>query len=229
MITFGIITNNKHHSTNQKDRIEKILDSIDQQRLPFYEIIIVGDYPCNRHNVISINFDETIKPAWITRKKNIITENASGSIIVYMHDYIVLDSSWGSEFKKFGYDWDICMHQIVNKDGTRFRDWCVFKYDGNVGRNGIWNHTTPKHSPCIISPYLPSYKYNKTENLYISGSYWVAKKYVMEQEPLDEDFVWGQPEDIEWSLRVLPKYKYVMNQNCMVHLLHQKDPVWSPL
>ena len=46
---------------------------------------------------------------------------------------------------------------------------------------------------------------------------------------INEDFVWGQPEDIEWSFRVLSKYKYVMNTQCKVHLLHQKDPVWKEL
>jgi hypothetical protein len=51
----------------------------------------------------------------------------------------------------------------------------------------------------------------------------------MLDEPLDEEFVWGQHEDIEWSFRILPKYKYVMNPYSTVQLLHQKDPVWKPI
>lgn len=228
MITFGIITNAQHHSaTEQNYRLNLILDSIENQSIPKCEIIIVGDYNTPRANCIP--FDDTIKKGWITKKKNIITQNATHDIIVYLHDYIVFDKNWYDNFVKFGTDWDLCMHRIINKDGTRFRDWCVFQYDGNVGKNGIWTHTTPKHKPCTISPYLPPYEYDKTQNLYISGSYWVAKKYVMEQEPLDEDFVWGQPEDIEWSMRVIPKYKYVMNTQCKVYLLHQKDSVWREI
>lgn len=233
MITFGIITNKQHHATNQHQRLQAMICSIEDNQIPNCEIIIIGDYKVHNNeynsNIKCIPFDDSIKPGWITKKKNMITQHAKYDIIVYMHDYIILAPNWYQEFVKFGTDWDLCMHQIVNKDGTRFRDWCVFKYDGHIGANGAWRHSTPKHPDHIISPYIPSYDYNRTENLYISGSYWVAKKYVMEQEPLDEDFVWGQPEDIEWSLRVIPKYKYVMNPNCKVHLLHQKDPVWSPL
>jgi len=229
MITFGIITNSQHHSTDQNIRMSIILNSIEQQHIPIYEIIIVGDYVTKRDNITCIPFDETIKKAWITKKKNIITQNAKHDVIVYMHDYIMLSSNWYQGWSSFGYDWDIAMNVITNKDNTRFRDWCVFKYDGNVGANGVWTHTTPKHPPCTVSPYIPPYEYKQTQFMYISGSYWLAKKFVMIEEPLDEDFVWGQPEDIEWSERVIPKYKYVMNTQSTVRLLHQKDPVWSPL
>ena len=50
-------------------------------------------------------------------------------------------------------------------------------------------------------------------------------KKVMEEEPLDEDIVWGQGEDVEWSDRVREKYKYVMNTHSAVKLDHYKDPI----
>ena len=61
--------------------------------------------------------------------------------------------------------------------------------------------------------------------MYISGGYWIAKKSVMEEEPLNEDVVWGQAEDVEWSDRVREKYKYVMNTCSAVELTHFKDPI----
>lgn len=229
MITFGIITNKSHHgATDQDYRLESILDSIYAENIPNQEIIIVGDYHTDRAKCI--DFDESIKAGWITKKKNIITQNATQNIIVFLHDYILLYPGWFNGLIKFGLDhWDIMMTPIINKDGTRFRDWCVFKYDGNQGANGIWWHQTANHKPVLISPYLPAYTYNQTQYMYISGSYWIAKKHVMLEEPLDEQFVWGEPEDIEWSERVIPKYKYVMNTNAAVKLLHQKDRVWSPI
>jgi len=232
MITFGIITNSKHHgSTDQNERLSTMISSIQSQNIPNYEIIIVGDYNTNEPNCKCIEFDETIKPAWITRKKNIIAQKAKYDIIVYLHDYIFLDKNWYNGWQNFSFDnWDVGMNIVINKDETRFRDWVVFQFDGNLGPNGAWQNNLPKGRNCIISPYLPDYSYNQTKNMYISGSYFIVKKHIMLAEPFDEDFVWGQPEDIEWSFeRVLPKYQYVMNTQSAVRLLHYKDPVWKSL
>ena len=56
----------------------------------------------------------------------------------------------------------------------------------------------------------------------ISGFWWVAKKYVMEKDPLDENLKWGDAEDVEWSFQVRDKYKYVMNTNSIVEVLKSK-------
>ena len=53
----------------------------------------------------------------------------------------------------------------------------------------------------------------------ISGFWWAAKKYVMEADPLDEALCMGEGEDVEWSMRVREKYKYVMNTNSVVKVL----------
>lgn len=232
MITFGIITNSKHHgSTDQSERLSAMISSIQQQKIPQYEIIIVGDYKTSETNCKCVDFDESIKPAWITRKKNIIAQEAKYDHIAYLHDYIILHPNWYSGWQMFGFDgWDVGMNIIVNKDGSRFRDWIVFEYDGNMGGNGVWPNNIPKTKDCLISPYIPPYDYTEIKKMYISGSYWIVRKEVMLAEPLDEDFVWGQPEDIEWSFgRVLQKYKYVMNTKSAVCLLHYKDPVWKPI
>jgi len=236
MITFGIITNSKHHSNDNIYRLNEIIDSIEIQNIPEYEIILVGDNVVTedlvRKNVLAVTFEEEHKANWITRKKNLITELARYDTIVYQHDYIVYEPNWYQGWEHYGFNyWDLAMNVMINKDGTRFRDWCVFEYDGNMGANGVWIQNTPKHPPYTISPYIPSYNYKNTRKMYISGSFWIAHKNVMQEEPLDESFVWGQPEDIEWSKRVLSsgKYRYVMNQNSAVRLLHQKDNVWKPL
>ena len=232
MITFGLITNSGHHENSNIERLNKIIDSIEATGADKYEIIIVGDNAeeIDRKNVHPIAFDDNIKKGWITRKKNIITENAKNDVIVFSHDYITYDKNWWKGWMHYGFqDWDLAMNVMINKDGTRFRDWCVFKFDGNQGANGVWANKSGTGEPYAVSPYIPRYDYKRTDKMYISGSYWVAKKKVMEEEPLDEQFVWGQPEDIEWSDRVLRKYKYIMNPYCAVNLMHQKDNVWSPL
>ena len=84
--TFGIIT-----SGNSEDNINLIIDTIESQNIPFYEIIIVGQAHLNRNLTRIIPFDENIKKAWITKKKNLITKHAKYENIVYLHDYIKFD------------------------------------------------------------------------------------------------------------------------------------------
>ena len=61
--TFGIITTNNTHAVNL------IIDSIEKQNIPEYEIIIVGIDNINRKNTKCIPFNENIYPGWITKKK----------------------------------------------------------------------------------------------------------------------------------------------------------------
>ena len=107
--TFGIIT------TNTVDQL--VLNSIYNQNIPEFEIVIVGGHPIiDYKHITHIPFDETVKQNWITRKKNIITKNAKYDNIVFMHDYVQLNKNWYTEFLKFGNEWDICMNKIYNLD-----------------------------------------------------------------------------------------------------------------
>ncbi len=249
-ITFGIIT-----YKGSDDYIDVVIDSIEREQIPNYEVIVVGDYKRTRRNTTIIPFDETIKSGWITRKKNIITENAKNDIVVYSHDYIRLNEGFYNSWKAFGNDWDIAMNVIKNdvncdcdisrspfcrgaENGGRFRDWVVWD-DPVYGEGRIINEPWCPSGGLFFegNVFFPPYSYNKTECMYISGAYWLAKKHVMEREPLDESLAQAQGEDVEWSKRTLGwristvnspaqgvrwKYKYVMNTGASVQLLkHQ--------
>ena len=201
--TFGIITDGSND-----ENIRKIVDSIELQNIKNKEIIIVG----NSKVVVdkNIEFDETVKPKWITRKKNIITENAIYNNIVYLHDYVEFCSDWYDGFLLFGDDFSVCMNVILNSDGTRFRDWCI-------------------HNPSELgNKYAGIIPYNTKPlsiDMYISGSYWVAKKHVMKEIKLDENLCWGQSEDIIWSNQISKKYEFKINTNSTVKLLKYKELV----
>ena len=106
------------------------------------------------------------------------------------------------------------MCKILNFDGSRFRDWV------------LWVHN---HEPFDVylqrtrKGLLPYSEKSLTEFMYISGSFWIAKKKVMEEFPLNEDLVWGEMEDIEWSKRVRDKYNFRINEFASVRLLKQKS------
>ena len=197
--TFGIITNGE-----VKERVERVVDSILCQEIPEFEIIVVGgkDEWKDTEQVRHFSFDETIKNGWITAKKNMITGMAKYDNVVYMHDYFALDEGWYGGFLEFGDDWDVCMNRLTGYDGNRYIDWVAIG-DPEIVASG--------YREGMLVPY----DYNKTDLMYVSGGYWVAKKEFMFENPLDERITWGQMEDYEWSYRInkIKKCKYKMNAN----------------
>lgn len=210
--TFGVIT-----SGYSDDFLSQTISSIKKLSIPEYEIIVVGNTSIN-DSIVKISFDESIKDKWITRKKNIITYNASYENIVYCHDYIIFDENWYKGFLKYGNDFDLCMNQILNKDNTRFRDWCVW----------IWNYNfmdqiVEPNKECLI-PYDMDHL---SKYMYFSGAYWVAKRNVMLEYPLNEKLSWGEGEDVLWSKQIREKYQFSMNKYSTVRLLKQHEVAFN--
>jgi len=210
--TFGIITGG-----NNDSMIEEIINSIECENIPNHEIIIVGNSMVTRKNTRVINFDETLKPAWITKKKNLITENAQYENIVYFHDYIKLDAGWYHGQLTAGNNFHVRMDKIININGERFRDWCIWPHNGNFMDGVIGRDCLIPYDMRHLSKYM-----------YISGSYWIAKKNVMIEFPLNENLTWGQGEDVLWSKEVREKYPFDMNQNSSVRIMKWgKDRVFN--
>jgi hypothetical protein len=170
-----------------------------------YEVILVGpDNPLidlTEYKARIINFDNDEKPAWITKKKNIIAQNAQNDLLCVMHDYITLEKGWFDGFNYFGYDWDVCMNPILTVDKLRFRDWVTWE-------------------PVKFVDYSD---HSRIRDMYVSGSYFCVKKEFLLNNPLDETKRWGESEDVEWSLRCRDKWNYKCNPYSKVKLLKWKD------
>lgn len=208
--SFGIITDG-----TSDERVKQIIFSIEKQSIPNYEIIVVGNSKCFGKNVKIIPFDETTKPAWITKKKNLITQNSQYDNIVFMHDYIKIEENWYKGFLSFGNDFKVCMTKILNYDGTRYRDWSICAWAPILEICGLDRR---------YERLLPYNATKFSDIMYFSGAYWVAKKEVMEKFPLNEALCWGQSEDIEWSYRIRKNMNFSMNQHSSVKLLKSKNP-----
>lgn len=237
--TFGIITNNNPSSVNL------IIDSIEKQNIPEYEIILVGIENIKRKHTQCIFFNENVVPGWITKKKNIITQHAKYENIVYMHDYIVLEDHWYNGFLTYGNNFDIIINKINNSDGSRFRDWIlnieflkgmfIKVIDNNAPRanrepaicikmnEDVTHKLQISHdTPTIFLDYDADGE--QWQNyIYISGGFFICKKHVMLDCPLNEIFLHCQSEDVEWSQRVRPKYKFKFNKYSSVKLLKYKQ------
>jgi len=210
--TFGIVT----HQKNPLNSLNLIINSIKDLNIPNCEIIIIGgDKKYKFENISIYSFEENPNGGWITKKKNLITKYAKYNNIVYLHDYLIFDKDWYTNFLNFGDDFNICMNQILNIDGTRFRDWSLWAE--SAAEVGI---PYPKY----LLPYSLKYL---SKLMYISGAYWVAKKQVMEEFPLNENLFWGQGEDVEWSKNIITKYNFSINPDSIVKLIKHKDTIFN--
>lgn len=211
--TFGIITDG-----TADINIKQIISSIKSDVKNEYEIIIVGNSKIQDIQVVK--FDETIKPAWITKKKNIITELAKYDNIVYIHDYIKFCSGWYDGFLKFGDNFDVCMTKLITPSNKRYRDWtldCMLKIDHIIDQSRRYERLLP-YEETDLSKYM-----------YISGAYMVCKKEVMKKYPLNENLTWGQSEDVFWSMEIRKQYDFSINQYSTAQLLKEKDPSFIPI
>ncbi len=201
--TFGIVTGYQDRS-----RLTQIIENIISLSIPEFEILIIGggrdDYLHEHKNVRFIDFDESVKPLWITRKKNLLCQEAKYENVVLMHDYHIFDSNWYKNFKAFGTDWDICScPQFLITGARNPMDWSLWDKPGH-GRAWSLNYDD----------------WTQTQYMYISGGFFIVKKHVILEEPLNESLGWNEEEDVEWSLRV--RNKYVMKCNGKSIVRHNK-------
>ena len=236
-ITFGIITENP-----DSENCRLVIESIRRQKIKEYQIVIVGGTKRSAVDKMElIPFDESVKKAWITRKKNLITQNAKFDQVVYLHDYISLESGWYEGVVNYGNQWDVMMTRMRLPDGRRYRDYSIFPGFHTFSKENT--HLRSIIKPDLFSqipgmdfeealiPYGISSEVAEILHpwLYISGAYWMARKKVMLEFPLDENLGWGEAEDIDWSDRIKKKYKINFNDKSSALLLKTKDPIFREI
>jgi hypothetical protein len=186
-----------------------IFDSIRSQNIPEYEIIIATEIPEFKYKEFSDIkeiYVEPTKKAWITKKKNECTKVARYENICYLHDYIKLDPGWHEGYQKFGYHWDVCVNQVLILDSgdARFFDW-ILSADLHPGYNPL-DYTIG----------------GMTNEQYVSGAFWCAKREFMLKHPLNEELTWGQEEDVEWSRQTRTFWNLRFNIYSIARTLKQK-------
>jgi hypothetical protein len=190
------------------EMIQKVIDSIVVQNIPNYEIIVAGGEKLNvkpNDRLKHIPFDESSRPKWTTRKKNLAVEASQYEVCIVTHDYISFHPDWYKEFEKFGTDWDICVHQSLNILGARADGW---RHDGGDGLP--WACMVPYDIKELV------------KKMCIQGNYSCVKRELYLKHPLNEDLLWGQAEDVEWSKRVVPISKIEINPNCIIQYLKSR-------
>tara|TARA_Y100000389_G_scaffold73484_1_gene70126 strand:- start:497 stop:1267 length:771 start_codon:yes stop_codon:yes gene_type:complete len=215
--SFGILT-----SKLSDKYLDEVIDSIYSQKIPNYEVVLIGETNKNykNKNIKQINFDESKKEGWITKKKNIITNESRYSNIVYMHDYLKLDASWYEGYMAHGDDFKVCTNKILTNNNQRYRDWTFWQLN-----NTKFDEYFIKTRGCLVPYHIK----NLSKYMYISGAYWVAKKDFMTKNKLNEQLLWGEGEDVEWSKRVRKKIEFDFNEFSTVKLLKEKEVIFKEI
>lgn len=219
MITFGIANSSKYDE-NSHVYIDKLIKSIEAENITNFEIICCGDYKNSKYKCIEINE----KDSPISQKLNIFIEEATNPVLIMLRDYMELIPGFWKGFQKFGFDWDLAMCVVANKDYTRFRDWCVWLGDDLFPNESWIQREWGEETQRAGRPYLPSYSYSDVGRMYISGGLFIGKTEFFIKHKFDKNINLGQAEDVKWfdSIR-LHQFNYEMNRFSGVHLQKQKE------
>ena len=178
--SFGIITDG-----SRADWIEGIIDSIRKQNIPKYEIIICGKYFDRQESDISyIPFNERDSyKGWITKKKNLIADNAKYENLVIIHDRMYFDDMWYEGMLKWGNCFEVLgVPQLFCETGERFGDWIQVE---NPLPERVFDLT-------LIGGNMEYRDWDKDIPSYGAGT--MVKRSLLQQTKFPEDFYWGQPE-----------------------------------
>ena len=186
-------------------------------------------------------YDETVKQAWITNKKNhLISHHGTHyDLCCIVHDYYAFEKKFITHF----YEWrnekgndryQLFQPKIMTREGTRHSDWLVSqryviavlqRHDDLLQLHN--NIVSPGEQPQYVCG-LPYDIKDMTHIQYISGGLMFGETKVFEVIPLDENRAWGQEEDIEWSMRVAgARIKLGMIDSTEYYVKLQKPNKWN--
>lgn len=212
--TFGIVTNGK-----RLEWLEQLIQSIRMQKISCYEIIICGTYPHQpAEDIKYIPFNKRDDKGWITKKKNLIVENAKYENICMLHDRIILNKDWYLGMKM----WGNCFENLGCRQlykGKRVHDWVVSHFFIN-------NKDKKKFAFESYADYRDWYK-----DIWFMGQLNIFKKSIITKNNLwwDEKLYVGDREDYELSKNFSKEgFIHRFNDAASVETLINKyvNPTW---
>ncbi|MCK4831001.1 hypothetical protein KA005_85615, partial [bacterium] len=195
--TFGIITNGK-----RKETMEEILQSIHQQNIPNYEIIVCGTYFDRKEkNFRYIHFSEYDDKGWITKKKNLICEAACYENLIIIHDRIIFKVGWYKGMKQFGNYFDaLSCIQVLNNNLRSF-DW--YTKPPNLQAPPVYNSLLRATASKGVPRNEMGLHYDDWDPFVVmNGGLTILKRSLWRVVPWDENRFWNDAEDVDISHRI---------------------------
>ncbi|MGE0813473.1 MAG: glycosyltransferase [Vicinamibacterales bacterium] len=182
--TFGLLTTGA-----RLENVERYVDSIAAFCDEPHEILIVSPVDlgaiARRPNVRVLPFAERDELGWITRKKNLICEQARYSDILVCHDRFSLTPDFCRDFAAWGYAYGLAAVRVRLPDGSRGLDWAVVS-----SQNHVWSS-----GGLLDYRAYSQYAYNPGGATVIRRAYWA-------DFPWNENLFWNEHEDVELCRRV---------------------------
>jgi hypothetical protein len=202
---------------NTEPNLNLMIDSIEVQHIPQYEVIIVGEIELKRENTFRCEFNYNGHDRWTSRKHNVGAKLALYENIVFLHDYEVLHEGWYDAWKAFGNDWEVALNPIQTLEGFRHSDWCVLPHD-------YWAACPELQGNWDVS--LPYNIRGLNAVMHVSGNYFLSKREFFLKYPYNEALSWQDGEDVEWVRRIRPVTEIKFNEDAAIRLL--KPNKWAP-
>ncbi len=182
--TFGMLTTGR-----RLEHVTRFIDSIEQHCREPYEILLVspvslGDLE-RRPHVRVLRFAERDELGWITRKKNLICEQAAYSDILICHDRFSLGEDFTAATANWGYAYGLAAMRVKLPDGRRGLDWAVVS-----SQNHVWSE-----GGLLDYRAYSQYAYNPGGSTMIRKAFW-------RDFPWNENLFWNEHEDVELCRRV---------------------------
>lgn len=250
-ISFGICV-----GPNFNDEwLTNLINSIIDQKIPEYEILLVCNKPKTNELVDVANQKRLIdwtwthpniirvleSDGWLPHKKNLIAKESKHAILCIVHDYYLFDEHWYEGVKEcietkehYNEPWDVLSTFVIrSEDGQRGPDWVVnphlmkkfLEQPENSDVEDELRQLFPTENHPMYVVGLNPHEKRLTPIQYVSGGYIMCRKAVLEKVPLNEEMVPGQPEDIEWFTRV-QKEGFVLAFNAFSCVYTQKPNKW---
>lgn len=190
--SFGIVSNGKDNES-----VLNIISQIINFDIPEYEILICGPEPSNdlpeRVRILDETMCYTDLRIPISRKKNLIIDNAIYDNLVILHDRILFPENWYEKMKDYGNYYDMLCTPILNiaNQNRRMLDWI--------------RHVDTFYKPNIISRLLfnnTTLYYNEwSKDIFVNGGFFQIKRLYAQNNPLNTNLNWGEKEDVDFSIR----------------------------
>jgi hypothetical protein len=175
------------------EKLDRLIDSIHEQRISSYEIIVAGSAHC-RPDITYV----PMEVAAVQGQTNILRNSAAGRSrfghLVFSDDDIVLTPAWFSAVRRHART-ELVSTRLLNLDGTRHWDWAT-----SGGPRGL-----------ILLNYDESDPY-----VYLPGGLVIMLADIWESLRWDESLGYGQGEDVVLSRAAQrAKFKSVFCQDAV--------------
>ena len=182
--TFGMLTTGA-----RLDNVERFIQSVEAHCQDPYEILIVSPIALpdlERYGGVRVlRFDQHDDLGWITRKKNLIAQEATYSDILVCHDRFVLAEGFSRSFADWGYSYGLAAVRVRLEDGRRGLDWGVVSSQNHVYSSGG------------LLDYRAYSQY-----VYVPGGATLIRKSFWNCFPWNDNLFWNEHEDVELCRRV---------------------------